>query len=258
MASPEILTKIKLLLNLAKSANPNEAGNAKVMADRLIEKHNVTQEELKSIETQPEKYGQDELLFHSFRIINWEQHLALACAKHFFCYIVQEVVKPGTGNEEYNYYVYGDDEDVNYVKFSFFAFHKKIDNLIKTKCVGRGPIYIDSYCEGVIEAVKSNIAMDGFEIPEIKRPSRSLEPDDKVLNNGDSNLSTVKVEKGKPENETVNISGSLIKDIAAYFKGVGDGKNLSLQDILELEAENERVKEISSATETPSVNGSDP
>jgi hypothetical protein len=32
--------------------------------------------------------------------------------------------------------------------------------------------------------------------------------------------------------------------VAAYFKGLEDGKHFSLNDILELEAENERLKEL--------------
>ena len=46
-------------------------------------------------------------------------------------------------------------------------------------------------------------------------------------------------------------SNSLIKDVMAYFKGLDDGKNLSLKDILELEVENEEAKRIQEApTET--------
>jgi Protein of unknown function (DUF2786) len=251
MSTPEtILTKVKLLLNLSSSSNTNESGNARAMADRLIAKYNITAEELKSLEEQPAKYGEDDLLFHTIRIVNWMQHLSLACAKHFFCYIVQETVKPGSGDEQYNYYVYGDDEDVTYVKFAFHTFHKKINELIAKKCAGRGPIYIESYCEGVIEAVKYNLSMDGLEMPEVKKPVINDDVGEKVLNTGHETLATVRPEPEKPEKETVDISkGTLIKDVAAYFKGVADGKNLSLQEILELEAENERVKELQGTQE---------
>lgn len=250
MSTPEyILNKVKLLLNLSNSSNVNEADNARAMANRLIEKYNITPEELKSLESQPEKYSSDDLLFHTFKIVNWMQHLAVACAKHFYCYIVQETIKPNSGSEEYNYYVYGEDEDEQAVKFVFSSLFKKIHNLIDTKCIGRGPIYIDSYCEGLVEAIKYNLANDDIEIPEMKQPTRLIQ-EEKVLNNGPSNLSTVRTEKEKPEKETVDIShGSLIKDVAAYFKGVADGKNLSLQDVLELEAENERVKELQESQE---------
>lgn len=250
MSTPEyILNKIKLLHNLAASSNANEAANAQAMANRLIEKHSVTAEELKSLESQPEKYSQDDLLFHTFKIVNWMQHLAVACAKHFYCYIVQETIKPNSGEEEYNYYVYGEDEDAQAVKFVFYSLMKKIHNLIDTKCLGRGPIYIDSYCEGLIEAIKYNLSIDGIDLPEVKQPTRVIS-EEKVLNNGPSNLSTIRTEKQKPEKETVDISnGTLIKDVAAYFKGVADGKGLSLQDILELEAENERIKELQESQE---------
>jgi hypothetical protein len=39
----------------------------------------------------------------------------------------------------------------------------------------------------------------------------------------------------------------LIKDIAAYFRGLDDGKGLFLQEILELEAE--KLKELGSGSD---------
>jgi Protein of unknown function (DUF2786). len=247
MPAPEhILSKIKLLRNLANSPNANEAASALAMADKLIAKYNISEEELASIADQPPKYGEEELLFHSLSIVPWKQHLALACAKNFYCHIIQETLTPGVGDPEYKYYVYGEDEDVNSTKFVFHTLVKKINNLIDTKCIGRGPIYVDSYCQGVVEAVKRNIEMFGLDIPEVKVPARPMQvTTEKVLNNGTSNLSTVKAEKDKPEKESIDISKSgLIKDVMAYFKGIEDGNKLHLEDILELEAENETLKQL--------------
>ena len=245
MGAPEaILTKVKLLLNLAESANANESANAKELANRLITKYNISEEELKQLDKQPTSYGKDDLLIHTFSIIGWVQQLALACGKHFYCYIVQEIVAPASGETEYNYYVYGDDEDVSYVKFSFHAFHKKILDLVTTQCAGRGPIYISSYCEGVVEAIRSNIAMYGIDIPDIKQAIRPVAQEN-LLNNGAELALPAKAEKQRPEKESVGINkDSLVRDIRAYFKGLEDGKGLHLQDILELEAENETPPEL--------------
>lgn len=247
MPAPEhILNKVKLLYNLVNSSNANEAASAKAMAEKLIVKYNITEEELRELQKRPVEYSQDALLFKTYSIVGWMQHLALACAKQFYCHIVQEICTPLTGTQEYNYYVYGEDDDVNYTKFTFATFHKKINNLLSTKCIGRGPIYCDSYCEGVVESVKANLAMAGIEIPEAKQAKRSPGQDDKTLNNGSSNLAKIEKETPqKPEKETVDVSKhSLIKDVMAYFKGIEDGNNLSLQEILELEAENEEAKKL--------------
>ncbi len=173
------------------------------------------------------------------------QALALVCSKHFYCYVVQETIHPASGDEEFNYYVYGDDEDAEYTKFVFATFFKKINTLIDTKCLGRGPIYIDSYCQGVVESIKKNMALHGVDIPESKQATRSIKQEEKILNNGKSNLSTATPKIEKPKEESVDINqNNLIKDIMAYFRGLEDGDNLSLQDILELEAENKESEQL--------------
>lgn len=234
--SEHILNKIKLLLNLVASSNPNESANAQMLADKLIEKHGVTEEELAEIKKQPITYNPEALLFHTFTIIGWLQHLALACAKQFYCHVVVETIVPFQGAEEYNYYVYGEDNDVIYSKFAFNTFHKKITQLLDTKCIGRGDIYKSSYCEGVVEAIKGNIAMWGIDIPVSKQVAR-VPQQEKILSNGNANLSTNKGFKEKPEKETMDVDKhSQVKDVQAYFRGIHDGNSLDLQDVLELEA----------------------
>lgn len=249
MNRDNILIKIKLLLSLGSSPNANEAANAQALADKLIAKYNITTEELESTKEKPEKYGEGDLLYHSFSLISWMQRLALTCAKQFYCHIVQEELHPAVGDLQYKYYVYGDDEDANYVKFAFHTFVKKVNNLVETKCIARGPIYVSSYCEGVVQAIQANIEMDGIDIPEVKKPTRPVVQEEKLLNNGQSNLTQFKQQKEAPEEKTVDVNaGSLIKDVMAYFKGLEDGRRLSLQDILELEVENETAKELQSET----------
>jgi len=252
MPTPEtILTKVKLLLNLANSPNENEAAAAQAMADKLIAKYNITEEELQSIADKPPLYGKDDLLYHVFSMVHWMQRLAFTCAKQFYCYVVQEQLQASTGITEYNYYVYGEDDDTGSVKFVFHAFVKRINEHIDTKCIGRGPIYIESYTEGLVEAIRANIEMDGIELPEVKRPVRPIQQEEKVLNNGQSNLTPFKQQKEAPEKESVDIgTSSLIRDVMAYFKGLEDGRHFSLQDVLELEVENETPKELQSETST--------
>lgn len=239
-APPAILNKVKLLLNLANSPEQNEADNARAMADKLISKYNITEEELASLE---EKvfYDEDDKLFSTFHIVSWRQQLAVAVSSYFDCQIVLEELVPGQGQREYKYFVYGDEDQVKDTQFVYHAFAKKVDNLVDTRCFGRGGIYIDSYCEGVIESIKWNIQMHGIDIPEIKSPLKTEQATAPTT----KSLATTAVEKEEPTDKRIDITKqSFIKDVMAYFKGVDDGKNLSLKDILELEVENERAKEL--------------
>jgi hypothetical protein len=247
-APPSILNKVRLLLNLSQSPNPNEAENARVMAEKLIEKYNITKAELKSLDPK-EYYGEDEKLFITAGVVAWKQQLAVAIAKYFDCQIVQEEYIPAQGEaaHQYHHYVYGDDDQVKDTQFVFHAFLIKIENLIDTRCLGRGDIYIASYCEGVVESVKWNIEMYGIDVPQIRKPLKKEEksmviPTDGIIKSGDN--------REQPTDQKIDINkGQVIRDIMAYFKGVDDGKNLSLQDIIELEIKNQSSEQIAVPTE---------
>lgn len=248
MSTPEhILSKLKLLLNLKNSPNENEAANAAHMAENLINKYSISEEEIKSLEEKKPLYGDDDKLFVTFGIIGWKQSLALTIAKQFYCQIVQEELVPVEGLHQYTYYVYGDKEDADNVKFVYQTFSDRIEELIEKKCIGRGPVYISSYTEGLVEVINNTIMWEGIDIPNIKVPSREIPVDapERTLNNGSSNLSVNKEEKEKPCKETVAPQGKeIIKDVQAYFKGLQDGKDFSLTEVLELAAEASKLKEI--------------
>ena len=245
--SPAILDKIKKLLSLTQSSNPNEAENARAMADKLIAKYAVTEEELSSLEEKV-YYGEDEKLFVTLGIVGWRQQLALAVATHFDCQIVQEELVPAEGIHQFNYYVYGDDDQVRDTQFVYHAFAKKVEKLADTKCLGRGHIYIDSYCEGVIDSVKWNIKMYGIDLPSGKR---SFKKQEEVASVKPSNAITkTSTEKDEPTDKRVDVnSQSLVKDVMAFYKGVDDGADLSLRDVLELEVENEESRRLQEAEE---------
>lgn len=243
MSTPEnILAKIKLLFNLQNSSNINESANAKRMADNLIDKYGVSKEELDSLADKKPIYCEDDLLYSSIGLISWKQRLALTIAKQLYCHIVQEESVPMEGPSNFSYFIYGDLEDAENVRHIFNLFSGKIEELINKKCYGRGPIYIHSYSEGVVESISNNIYWNGIDLPKVKKP---VMVEDKILNNGDSNISKHKEEKEKPIKETVNVNAqSLIKDIQAFYRGIEDGKDFSINDILELDIENQNIQEL--------------
>jgi hypothetical protein len=248
-APPSILAKVKKLFRLSESSNENEAATAKELALNLVEKYSITEEELASLDPK-EFYGENEKLFVTFGSVLWMQQLAIAVARYFDCQIVQEelALASGEGISQFTHYVYGDDDQVHNTQFVYHAFAKKIDSLVETECLGRGPIFIESYCEGVVESVKWNIEMMGINIPEIKRTLKK----EKSMSIPVAGLVKSEKKEEPVDNRRKNIEqGSFIKDIAAYFKGIDDGRNLSLQDILELEAKNRESSQLISGEKTP-------
>ncbi len=242
MSAPaSILAKIKKLLSLATSSNPNEAQNARALADGLMAKYNITEDDLASLDPK-EYYGENEKLFFTVGLSPWRQQLAVAVASYFDCQIVQEQLGAAEGEATYTYFVYGDDDQVKDVQFVYHAFAKKVNNLSDIRCLGRGPVYVESYCDGVVDSIKMNIQLYGIDLPDIQRPLKKQEeaPPPKsttIVKSGEN--------REEPTDQRIDINkGSLVKDIMAYFKGIDDGNNLSLADILELEVQNETAKEL--------------
>jgi hypothetical protein len=235
--TPAILNKVKLLLKLTSSPNAHEAEAARGMADKLIAKYNITEAQLAALDDPAPLYGEDEKVYSTIGLVGWKQQLVLAVANYFECQVVVEELSGAEGAHQFSYFAYGDEDQVKDVKFVFAAFAKKVEDLTLTRCIGRGPVYIDSYCEGVTESIRWNIQMDGIEIPEVKRPVRKVQ---EVKPVDSSQLTTTKEDKGSPTENRADVNkGSIIKDVMAYFKGLDDGKLISLKDVLELEVENE-------------------
>lgn len=238
--SPAILNKIKLLLKLGTSPNPHEADSARKLAEGLIEKHSVSQEELESLKDPKPLYGDDEKLFETLGLVGWRQQLALAVGTHFECQIVQEEYVPTEGPHIYHYFVYGDSEDVNKVQLSYHAFAKEVEKLVDIQCLGHGPVYTFSYCEGVVDAIKQNILLHGIDIPEVRRPLKK----DAVVTKQEG---LVKQQDARPKaaEERVNVNTqSIVQDIMAYFKGIQDGKELFLDEIMAIASQSQPVKEL--------------
>jgi hypothetical protein len=234
---PAILNKIRLLQKLATSPNPHEADSARQLAEKLIAKYEVTPEEVDSLKDAKPLYEDDELLYKTLGLVGWRQQLALVIGTYFDCQIVQVESVPSEGPHGFGYFIYGGDQDIETVKFVFHAFAGKVEWLITTQCMGRGPIYMDSYCEGVVDAIKQNIWADGIELPKKKIPSRAIVPPGIVPSSEE--LTKPKDNKPPAENRVDVRSQSIVKDIMAYFKGIEDGKELSLSDVLEMAAHNE-------------------
>lgn len=239
-ATEAILQKIKLLINLSVSSNLNEAEAAVNMIAKLVAKYKITEEELKSLKENKPLYGEDEKLFVTIGLVGWKQQLALAIGKYLDCQIIQEELIPLEGLHQFSYFIYGSSQDSANVKFVYNAFSKKVEELILINCVGRGMIYISSYCEGVVESIKNNIYWDGIELPITKVPTRQPTEKEKPLATEKSKLIKIKEEKENPVEASVDVnSQSLIKEINAYYRGLDHGRHISLDDVLELESKKE-------------------
>ena len=228
-ASEKILNKIKLLKRLSASSNEYESKSAKELIDQLMQKYQVSDDELKSLEDKVPLYGEKEKIYTSVGIIPWAQQLVLCIGNYFDCQIVQVELVPAEGSHLFEYYAYGDPEAVAAVQSAYKLLFSKVNDLVQTKSIGKGPIYISSYAEGMVTAVKENISLYGLEIPQVVRTTVKTE---KVVS--DQAIEPQKKDRPKPAERRVDVNGqSVIGDIGAYFSGVYDGREISFDDYIE-------------------------
>ncbi len=208
-------------MRLAASANENEAANALAMAQKLMEKHGITAEAVEEKEVKP-VYTDEELLFQSESNLEWIDQLTFAVADKYDCYIIKEKITASTGDEVYKYYVYGEDVDAIYVKEVFKLLHSQMVSVIDKNTIGRGPLFITSYCEGLVHGVKVNLMFEDFELKGMVETKTEAGP----------GLTKVEVDKKEPplkeKQEVKKASQEKPLDILAYFRGEGDGRKIHI------------------------------
>ena len=219
-----IILKIKYLMRLSVSANENEAANALSTAQKLMEKHGITEEQVSEKEAKP-IYTDDELLHQDFEEFEWIDQLTFAIADKYDCYIIKEKTAASTGNNLFKYFVYGDATDSIYVKRVFELLHKEMIAMIVKSTVGRGKLFIESYSEGLTNGVKVNLMFEDFEMTGLVEVKESKEDEPALVKvDGEDRLAPPLKEK-----QEVKKSGrEKPLDIMAYFRGEGDGRNIHI------------------------------
>lgn len=223
-----IIAKVKLLLKLAQSPNENEAANAKAMAEKLIEKHGLSEAEY-DIKDAPPIYTDDDLLFAEESEVDWKQIIAQACATKFDCFIIKEQQISSSGDQRFEYFIYGDPDDVAIARSLFSFVSNEIEALISKNCYGRGDLYIASYGEGAANSVRVNIEMEDYKVDGLVKPKVIIE----AAENKEAIVSADKAPKAPPPiKERSNVSNAEKPiDIIAYWRGEGDGRHIHLSEM---------------------------
>lgn len=229
MEREKVIEKIKLLLKLAESPNPNEAANAQALADSLIAKHEISPEEVKD---NTFKYPEENILFRADVRSYWKNRLAIVLSTQFFCRVIEEKITEtveGSSREEFVYYVYGDDGDVSNVKRLYLPLETKIGEVITVATKGRGKLFCDSFAEGLMNAVKYRIENGDFDFKIQELKEQKIEKTDTIIKQPTEKFP----EKNPTENKRDIVEDKNPIDIIGYMKGEQAGMNLELQDLLE-------------------------
>lgn len=230
------IEKVKLLKRLAASPEEHESNNAKVLADKLIERFNLLPEEYEEKE-EIQAYNDDDLLFTSPIQEEWSSTLALVISRKYDCLIIEEQNLAGTGETYFKYFVYGNSEDVAICKLLYNFISSKIEESVSENCYGRGDLYISSFKEGLVNGVRINIETEDFHIKGIVKSSEEEVPKAALVSQEKKNKEDLPIK----EKTQVNKKEKPL-DLIAFFTGEGCGRKIhigdKLDDALFLEEEN--------------------
>jgi hypothetical protein len=220
------LKKIKLLLNLATSSNENEAASARERAQKLIDKFQVSPEELEKLSLDETPiYTDENLLLEIEDFSDWMATLALIVAKKYDCHAIQERILLTTGATVYKFFIYGEDGDVEIGKMLYSYVFDKINEVINSTN-NDDSLYRSSFGEGAVDGVRNNIQYENFNVNKIVK----VAVEDDTVHKVDAIAIADKGPKPPPaiEKRTNLSENEKPINIMAYFKGVKAGESIHL------------------------------
>jgi hypothetical protein len=222
-----IIEKIQHLRKLSASSNIAEATTAALIADKLISKFRISEEEINAHATEkPEQSG--DILYESARSITWKSNLASRLSKHYGCFIYNDTARSEKGRQLTRLRLVGLKSDMSLVHYMFNWLVFEIERLNK-KNKGQGHIFCNSFCEGAVSGITQQL-----------QASKEEEKKEATVNNQSQALATLDARHALAESyirgimklKTVNKPNYSHLDGNAYDDGVKAGKNLHLGKVM--------------------------
>lgn len=145
----EIVDRIRKLLALSKSSNPNEAANAAAAAQKLMDRHRIEQAALEEPETEDEPIRDfEDPLDSGRRMPTWRKRLAVNIADANNCRIY---LRHGGGTDVA---IVGRAADAQTVRYLYAYCVREIDRLTRSHGSGNGRTWCNNFRIGCVDAIR--------------------------------------------------------------------------------------------------------
>jgi hypothetical protein len=220
----KVIGRVKSLLALAKSDNPNEATAAMCAAQRLIDQHRLTVAEIEAKTKQVKEHAEffDEPLCKGKLIANWKIRLASVLAVYNGCDTLtkrshQKLSKRLVSSE---IVIVGRLSDVQNVRFLFAWGLVEIQKISKRHCKGKGRKYYNSWYNGVVTGIDRQLERHKSSLEQMPVSQMALTRLDDRLNEAKELINKM---------FRVDINKSKLKCLeSAYRNGIEAGENMNL------------------------------
>lgn len=150
-----IIERVKKLLALGESDNPNEAQNAMSAAHSLMQKYRIsmTEMEMKTGIKEEIINDKDNPVFKAGRIPGWRSQLLGTIAQHCGCAAYKNRKYKG----DTSLHLVGRESDINITKYMFDYASKELIRMADRYCKNKGHRYYDSWFLGAIYGIDQKL-----------------------------------------------------------------------------------------------------
>lgn len=172
-----ILDRVRKLLRLGESNNPNESAAALAAAQRLIDKYRLSELELAAEEGLDETVAKDPTpLWAGKRLVSWRGALAQElCAANGV--LVVWSARRGRGG---SLIMAGRPEDCALVRHLFHHCMAEIDRLTLVACAGRGRAYANAFRIGCVQAIAAQLSAQTWRLRQTASSAALVRLDDRL------------------------------------------------------------------------------
>lgn len=156
----KVIDKVKKLLALSKSPNQNEANAALAAANKLIDAHRISENDL------TEDGGiiiDPTYIYETGRVNPWKNKLVNVLAKHYGCVSYNDNTFNGNGRLVSRFRLVGRRTDVSIARY-LFNYLVEVCELLAGAVKGCGRIVVASYCLGFVRGVEEQLELSRKEL----------------------------------------------------------------------------------------------
>jgi hypothetical protein len=216
-----IIEKVQKLISLSKSSNINEAAAAAAAANKLIDQYRLSEADLNSETELDDPLIEDSgFVYETKKIIGWKSNLAINLASHYGCAIMNSTFYP-SGRKVSRYKLFGKKSDIEITRYMFSWLTNECIRLCQKEAHGRGKIFAQSYCQGFVAGIKSQLETSRNAVKKEATSSAIIKIDSREKESLNFRNKLYSLKAGKYQ------SASKI-DPAAFSAGLNKGKSLHL------------------------------
>lgn len=215
-----IVEKVKKLLNLSKSSNPHEAATTAAIANKLILKYQLDKIKLEQDNAAPATLEiESKVIYSTKKMTHWRFLLLSRLATNFNCRVIN--FEDRSGRLVNNFTVFGTKEDIEIVQENFNWFSLVVEVFSKSFCKGKGYAASQSYCQGVVDGIASQLTKSKKEIISEFNDEKAIT----ILDNKSKTVDDFISKNHKIYSHKYDRKGEFDKDF--YSNGLRDGKSIN-------------------------------